>query len=107
MKDKKKSPVVESPKVFKAREKLKKKMEAIEKKITQQALDRKSFEIHRWIAKNAADRMGLYDKDVSLFDENQNTAKVSRKVGLLAEKLQGEMNPLQELLAKEKEIVLE
>lgn len=107
MKDKRKKPVDESSQICKAREKLKKKMEAIEKKITQQALDRKSFEIHRSIVKSAEERVVLQAKDISLFDKNQNTAKVSRKVSFLAEKLQSELNPLQELLEKTKELVLE
>ncbi len=90
MKDKKKSMVMESVQVRRAREKLKKRMEAIEKKITIQALEKKSLEIHQWIAKHASDRVILYAKEISLFDENQNTAKVSQRVSQLAERIQKE-----------------
>lgn len=91
MSEKKKKPIVtESVQVRRAREKLKKRMEAVEKKITTQALEKKSLEIHQWIAKHASDRVILYAKDISLFDENQNTAKVSQKVSLLAERIQKE-----------------
>jgi hypothetical protein len=88
MKERKKPIVTESVQVRRAREKLKKRMDAIEKKITAQALEKKSLEIHQWIAKHASDRVILYAKDISLFDENQNTAKVSQKVSLLAERIQ-------------------
>ncbi len=106
-KDKQKRAVDESTQILKAREKLKKKMEAIEKKVTAQALEKKSLEIHRWIAKNASERVVLYAKDISLFDENQNTAKVSQRVNSVAEKLQKDMKLLHDLLEVGKEKVLE
>ena len=107
MKDKKKSSVDESVQVSKAREKLKKKLELESKKITEQALEKKSLEIHKWISKNASDRVILYTKNISLFDENQNTAKVSQRVVLVAEKIRKEVHLLQDLLEVEKEKVLE
>jgi ubiquinone biosynthesis protein UbiJ len=98
-KEKKKNVVTESVQVRRAREKLKRRMETIEQKITVQALEKKSLEIHQWIAKHASDRVVLYAKEISLFDENQNTAKVSQKVSLLAERIQKEtrtaLNPLE------------
>jgi hypothetical protein len=106
-KNKKKYPVDESVQVAKAREKLKKRLESVEKRVTEQALEKKSVEIHKWISKNASERVVLYDKNISLFDENQNTAKVSQRVGALAEKIKNEMNLLRDLAGVEEEIILE
>ncbi|HEY2810380.1 MAG TPA: hypothetical protein VGJ00_03210 [Rhabdochlamydiaceae bacterium] len=78
--DKKKLIAEESAKTRKAREKLKKQLDANDKKITQQALERKSIEIHRWIARHAHNRVILKSKSISLFDENRNTAEVSQRV---------------------------
>jgi hypothetical protein len=77
----------ESAKTRKAREKLRKKLEAIDKRITPQAIKKKTFEIHRWIERHASQRTVLRDKDISLFDENQNAAGLSKKVAELAEQL--------------------
>lgn len=85
--EKKKFIVEESDKTRKAREKLKKHLDSIEKKITTQALKKQTIEIHRWIARHASDRVVLKDKEISLFDENQNAAKLSHRVSKLAEQL--------------------
>lgn len=77
----------ESAKTRKAREKLRKQLEAFESRITPQALEKKSIEIHRWIARHATDRVVLKNKTISLFDENQNAAKLSQRVSVLAEQL--------------------
>ena len=106
-KNRKKCPVDESVQVCKAREKLKKRLEAVEKKITAQALEKKSVEIHKWISKNASERVVLYTKNISLFDENQNTAKVSQRVNSIAAKIQGEIKLLHDLVEGQKEIILE
>lgn len=89
-KDKKKAFAEESVKTRKAREKLRKKLEAIEKRITPQALEEKTIEIHRWIERHASQRTILRSKTISLFDENQNTAELSKKVVELAEQLKKE-----------------
>ncbi len=86
-KGKKKDIAEESLKTRKAREKLKKQLEGIEKKITPQALEKKTIEIHRWIARHAAQRVVLRSKAISLFDENQNAAKLSQKIAVLAEQI--------------------
>ena len=78
--DKKKQIAEASPKTRKAREKLKKQLEANDKKITPQALERKSIEIHRWIARHAQNRVILKSKSISLFDENQNAADMSHRI---------------------------
>lgn len=83
--------VGESLKTKKTREKLKKRMDALEKKVTPQALKEKLVEIHRWISMNAGRRVVLRTKEISLFDENQNTAEMSRKIVGVAEQIQKEM----------------
>ena len=76
----------EGVKTRKIREKLRKYFEQIDKEITPQALKIKSMEIHRWINRYASKRIILKDK-ISLFDENKNTANLSKKVSKLMEKL--------------------
>jgi hypothetical protein len=85
--EKKKTIAEESSKTRKAREKLKKQLVAFEKKITPQALERKTIEIHRWIARHASNRVVLRTKAISLFDENQNTAGISQRVSQIADQL--------------------
>lgn len=77
----------ESEKTKKTREKLRRRLEEMDKGITPQALKRKSSEIHRWIARHASDRIVLRTKSISLFDENQNTADLSQKVSAVVDKL--------------------
>lgn len=74
----------ESDKTKKAREKLKRRLMDMEKKVTEQALERKNMEIHRWIARHAPQRVVLRTKNISLFDENQNTAEISQKISKVA-----------------------
>ena len=88
----KKATVEESVKTRKTREKLKRRLDALEKKITPQALKEKVIEIHRWIAMNAGHRVLLRTKEISLFDENQNTADVSRKISSIADQVQKEID---------------
>ena len=77
----------ESSKTRKAREKLKRQLETIDRQMTPQALEQKTIEIHRWIARHAQHRIVLRNKEICLFDENQNTAKLSARVAILAEML--------------------
>lgn len=96
----------ESAQTRKVREKLQKKLEKIEQKITTEALKKKVVEIHKWIAKNAGDRVVLRAKTISLFDSNQNTAQTSRKILGVMEQLQKDIQTsyegkeAQELLKK-------
>jgi hypothetical protein len=83
----KKNLAEESLKTRKAREKLKKKFSLLEKKITSHELEKKTIEIHRWIARHAHSRVVLKDKNISLFDENQNAAKLSTRVAQIAAQL--------------------
>ena len=91
-KEKKKVIAEESAKTRKAREKLKKQIAAFEKKITPQALQRKTIEIHRWIERHASNRIALKSKSISLFDENQNAAQLSQKIAYLADQMKMEVS---------------
>lgn len=87
-KDKKKALAEESLKTKKAREKLKKRFEMMDAKITKEALEQKSIEIHRWISRHADHRVPLKTKSISLFDENENAVETSLKISKLVEKMQ-------------------
>jgi hypothetical protein len=76
----------ESEKTKKAREKLKQKINRTDKKLTEKALQDTSQEIAGWIERHASDRISV-EKDISLFDQNRNSAKMSRAVEKLAEEL--------------------
>jgi hypothetical protein len=89
-----KSIAPESIKTQKAREKLRAQWEELEKKITKDALQEKAEEIHRWISRHAGDRVFLQDKTISLFDENQNTATISQRVGIILQKVREDMQAM-------------
>lgn len=94
--NKKKVIAEESHKTRKAREKLKRHLDEVEKQITPQALEKKTLEIHQWIARHARHRVVLRLKAISLFDENQNAARLSHRVTSIAEQIQKEMTRSQE-----------
>ncbi len=77
----------ESIQTRKAREKLKKKLDALDLQVTPQALKEKSIEIHHWIARHAQKRVVLKEKSISLFDENQNAAQLSERIAKIAEQI--------------------
>ena len=79
----------ESEKTKKAREKLKQKFDKSDKKITEKALKDKSQEIAGWIERHSSDRLSV-EKDISLFDQNRNSAKMSKTLEKLAEDLKNE-----------------
>ncbi len=81
----------ESVKTKKAREKLRKRLLELERKVTTQALERKNMEIHRWIARHAPQRVVLRSKNISLFDENKNTAEISARISKVATQLKIEL----------------
>ena len=70
----------ESEKTKKARLKLQKHLDKIDKRITQEALKLQVQEIHKWISRHAHTRKVLKNTRISLFDENQNAAKISGRV---------------------------
>ena len=91
----------ESAKTRKAREKLQKHWSDLEKKITPEALQEKTDEIHRWIARHAHLRVHLKNKNISLFDENQNAAKISQRVRTIAQKLSVDMQQMANAMRKD------
>ena len=91
----------ESSKTQKAREKLRRHWSDLEKKITAEALQEKTEEIHRWIARHAHLRVHLKNKNISLFDENQNAAKISQRVRTIAQKLSVDMQQMANAMRKD------
>ena len=85
--DRRKRIAPESVKTKKAREKLRKQWEEQDRLITEAALADTIDKIHQWIAANAMHRVHLKEKDIRLFDQNQNAAALSRKVEEFAQKL--------------------
>lgn len=64
-----------------------KKFDILDKKVTEEALEKKSIEIQRWIERHAPHRIALKGKSISLFDENQNTAMMSHRIRLLSDQI--------------------
>jgi galactose-1-phosphate uridylyltransferase len=81
----------ESHKTKRAREKLRKQWEEQERLITQTSLAETVDKIHQWIAANAMHRVALKEKEIRLFDQNQNAAILSRKVEQIADKIREEL----------------
>ncbi len=77
----------ESEKTKKARVKLRKRLDILERNINEKELEKKVIEIHDRISRHSALRVVLKRKSISLFDNNENTAELSKKVNLVAEKL--------------------
>lgn len=94
-KERKKLIAEESPKTQKAREKLRRQFDALDKKITPQALEKKTIEIQRWISRHASHRVALKSKSISLFDENQNAADLSLRISQLADQIKTEFQTTQ------------
>jgi len=88
----------ESGKTKKARTKLKNKLDASDRKLKNQTLDKKSQEISKWIERHAGDRVSV-KKDISLFDQNRNSAKMSRHIEKLAEELALDIKKSKEAIA--------
>jgi hypothetical protein len=76
----------ESEKTKKARAKLKEKLDKTDKKLTQEALLKKSHEIAGWIERHSSDRVSV-KKEISLFDQNRNSAKMSPAIEKMVEEL--------------------
>lgn len=80
----------ESEKIKRARAKLQKKIEEMDRQITQEALKKKVQEIHHWISRHSSTRIVLKDKAISLFDENKNTARYSQRLASILDNLKKE-----------------
>jgi hypothetical protein len=89
--EKKRRIAPESIKTKRAREKLRKLWEKQDFLITESAIADTIDKIHKWIAAHATHRVQLKNKDIRLFDQNQNAAALSRKVQQLAQQIRGEM----------------
>lgn len=72
----------ESAETTKSRKKLEKRLSCFDHEITKEALEKKIGEIRSRI--DRADRVVVPSKSLALFDENQNTAKLSAKVKQIA-----------------------
>ena len=77
----------ETDKTVRARNKLKKRLGMLDKKVTEEALGKKADEIQRWISKHASNRVVLKEKSISLFDGNKNAAKMSAKLQKIADSM--------------------
>jgi hypothetical protein len=77
----------ESSRTKKAREKLQQQWEQDALLITAPALAASLEKIYQWIALNAGHRVVLRNKEIHLFDQNQNAAALSRKVQEIARKM--------------------
>ncbi len=77
----------ESEKTKKARQKIKEQMRSVDEAFTDGALQKKLAEIKIWIARHAKNRVVIKNK-VSLFDQNQNTAKISQAIASIMRKVQ-------------------
>lgn len=85
--DKKRRIAPESSRTKRAREKLRQQWTETDSMITEAALADTVAKIHHWIAANAAHRVSLRNKEICLFDQNQNAAALSRKVQQIAQKI--------------------
>ena len=72
--------VEESERTKKAREKLKRKLDDLEKRISPHSLEKKIEEIHQWISRNQEHRVRLKKDSFSLFDENKSSADLSTRL---------------------------
>ena len=79
--------VEESEKTRRARDKLKQRIESMEKKVTPEALKDKTSAIERWIDRRSSERVSV-KKDFPLFDKNKHPAKPSKGIAKLQEDLQ-------------------
>lgn len=70
----------ESRQVTKARRKLKKQLEIMERQFTQSALKETVEKMYIWLDKNASTRVPLNVKGVRLFDGNHHSAKLSQSI---------------------------
>jgi hypothetical protein len=80
--------VQESKKTQKIRDKIIETWESDNCSITPQAIEEAREKIHKWIADHSHERVSIKNKNIGLFNENQNSAEASRKVQQIAKQLQ-------------------
>ncbi|MFY7842481.1 MAG: hypothetical protein ACOVOR_00455 [Rhabdochlamydiaceae bacterium] len=90
-KDAKRPIIEESVKATKIKNKLLKHWDHIDRQITKESLEETASKIHLSIAKNATQRVHLKAKPITLFAENQNTAKISKKISQITDKIKKEI----------------
>lgn len=84
----------ESRQIQKARKKIKKQLAEAEKRINPEALKSMSRLIQRQIARHSSERINLKKRQITLFDENQHSAKTeSRFVSSLLRHIKEEQVP--------------
>lgn len=69
----------ESPQIKKARQKILRQIEAAEKRINPEALDRMSLLIKRQLTRHSPERISLKSKSITLFDENRHSAQTESR----------------------------
>jgi len=78
----------DSSKVRKFRQKLEKFYSDQDRKVTQTAKDRMKGKIEQWISDNVKDRIPVHKKGCSLFDDNTNSAPMSRSAEKIRKRIQ-------------------
>lgn len=68
------------PKTQKILERLKKRLENLDKQITSEKLEESKNKIQYWIERHTAQRVIINEKDFKLFTEGKKAAKMSRRV---------------------------
>lgn len=68
------------PKTQKILEKLKKRLDSLDKQITSEKLEESKSKIQYWIERHTAQRVLINDKDFKLFTEGKSAAKMSRRI---------------------------
>lgn len=81
----------ESIKTKRAREKLLKQWDEEKGRLTPKEIEKTIAKIHKWIADNAKHRIPIKKTSIRLFNQNQEAARISKKVAQLAEKIRLEM----------------
>jgi hypothetical protein len=81
----------ESRETKRARKKLQKRLEALDQKITPQALKKQAIQIRNWIAKHAQKRVILREKSIALFDENEHAAPLSMRIAKIVDQLKQQL----------------
>lgn len=78
----------ESAQIQRARQKILQQIEAAEKRITPESLSKMTLLIHRQLSRHSSERISLKTKSITLFDENQHSAKTeSRFIGKLLQQI--------------------
>lgn len=92
----------ESSKTRRVREKLLKVWEEERKMLTPEAIKETVDKIHKWIADNAQHRVTIKDKNINLFNQNQDAASISKKVQSIADKVKFDMTQFGKVLTVDK-----